>query len=105
MSGQAIATIAINGLILVAVGAIGALWRGSQRRIEEMAADVKKIESRLTTLDKGVTESNGQMKSWVHGVVEGELSKQVARCRERERELEEVSAVRTHPHPEMMERS
>ena len=43
MSTAAVTTIAINALILVAVGAIGALWRGSTRRIEEITKEIKGV--------------------------------------------------------------
>ena len=95
MSTPEILTLAVSSLTMVTVAIIGWTWRRECAHIDKMSSKVD-----ILTLD--VARLNGKLREDTRRIVDERVRRQVLACREREKELDEVSGVRAHPYPEML---
>lgn len=95
MSTPEILTLIVSSLTMVIVAIIGYMWRRECTRIDKM-------DDKIDKLSLDVARLNGKLREDTRQIVDEQMHKQVLACRERERELEEISAVRAHPCPEMI---
>lgn len=95
MSAPEILTLAVSSLTMVIVAIIGYMWRRECARIDRM-------DDKIDRLVVDVARLNGRLREDTRKIVDERMRRQVLACRERERELDEVSAVRAHPCPEMI---